>query len=160
KSGTARTAAASRLTTSRKSTIPRSAHARPRPRRAASRITGEGSSSEQGLQLQEVLEPERPAHRPLGRGTPRHREVVVEPGVVGGLDVERDPAERVHVRPAHLRRPVVPEARPAVLPVPALVDHAAVRELDADLDREPDAAEALHDHLGVERTLVVLRWLA
>src|SRR6185503_500368 len=66
---------------------------------------------------------------------------------------ERDLAERIHVRGPH-PGPRVPEARPPVLAVPALVDHAPVRELDADLHGQTHAAQAPHDYLGVEGTHV------
>src|SRR4051812_1382069 len=111
--GRASTAAVSRLTASRKATIPGSAQARLKPPRAASTIIGPASSYEQGLQLQQVLEPEHPPERPLRGRARRHRRVVGHPGVVAGLDVERDLAEGVHVCALDLRAAVVAEPRPA-----------------------------------------------
>src|SRR5436190_2110984 len=122
--GTASTAAVSTFTPSRNRTSPHSAPALRSPRRVASRIIARPPSSEERVHLEEVLQPEHPARGPLGCRAPRHG-VVVGPGVVAGIDVDRDLAVRIDVGGADLR-PRIPEPRPAVLAVPRLVLDAAV----------------------------------
>src|SRR5688572_17965067 len=117
----ARAAAVKTFTPRRNSARPQTLPARSIPDRTARAITS-GPSYEEGLELEEVLQPEHPAQAPLRGRPPGLRPPLADPRVVGGIHVEGDPSRGIEDGGNDLRRSPVAEALPPVPAIPFLLD--------------------------------------